>query len=59
MTENQSLQNFDWDAYELEKQGKQNEETKQKYDQTLWMPWIILYIVHLTAILVPSASLGI
>ena len=35
MTENQSLQNFDWDAYELEKQGKQNEETKQKYDQTL------------------------
>ena len=35
MTENPSLQNFDWDAYELEKQGKQNEETKQKYDQTL------------------------
>ena len=35
MTENQSLQNFDWDAYEMEKQGKQNEETKQKYDQTL------------------------
>ena len=35
MAENLSLQNFDWDAYELEKQGKQNEETKQKYDQTL------------------------
>ncbi len=35
MTENPSLQNFDWDAYEQEKQGKQNEETQAKYDQTL------------------------
>ncbi|MBR1923189.1 MAG: 30S ribosomal protein S1 [Paludibacteraceae bacterium] len=35
MTENPSLQNFDWDAYEAQKQGKQNEEIQAKYDQTL------------------------
>lgn len=35
MAENLSLQNFDWDAYEAEKQGKQNEELLQKYDGTL------------------------
>ena len=35
MAENLSLQNFDWDAYEAEAQGKQNEELIGKYDQTL------------------------
>ncbi|MCQ2312635.1 MAG: 30S ribosomal protein S1 [Paludibacteraceae bacterium] len=35
MAENLSLQNFDWDAYEKEAQGKQNEEVLAKYDQTL------------------------
>ncbi len=35
MAENLSLQNFDWDAYENEAQGKQNEEILAKYDQTL------------------------
>ena len=35
MAENLSLQNFDWDAYEKEAQGKQNEEILAKYDQTL------------------------
>ena len=35
MAENLSLQNFDWDAYEKESQGKQNEEILAKYDQTL------------------------
>ena len=35
MAENLSLQNFDWDAYEAQKQGKQNEEEIQKYNDTL------------------------
>ena len=35
MAENLSLQNFDWDAFECEAQGKQNEELVGKYDQTL------------------------
>ena len=35
MAENQSLQNFDWDAYEKESKGTQNEETLKKYDSTL------------------------
>ncbi len=35
MAENLSLQNFDWDAYEAEKKGTQNEELLQKYDNTL------------------------
>ena len=35
MAENLSLQNFDWDAYENESLGKQNEETLGKYDATL------------------------
>ena len=35
MAENLSLQNFDWDAFENEAQGKQNEELVGKYDQTL------------------------
>ena len=35
MAENLSLQNFDWDAFENEAQGKQNEEIVGKYDQTL------------------------
>ncbi|MBO7502678.1 MAG: 30S ribosomal protein S1 [Paludibacteraceae bacterium] len=35
MVENNSLQNFDWDAYESAQQGAQNEETLAKYDQTL------------------------
>ena len=35
MAENLSLQNFDWDAYEAQKQGKQNEEEIQKYNETL------------------------
>ena len=35
MAENLSLQNFDWDAYEKESEGKQNEEILAKYDQTL------------------------
>ena len=35
MAENQSLQNFDWDAYEKESKGTQNEETLKKYDDTL------------------------
>ena len=35
MAENLSLQNFDWDAFEAEKQGKQNEEIINKYDETL------------------------
>ena len=35
MAENLSLQNFDWEAYENETQGKQNEETLSKYDATL------------------------
>lgn len=35
MAENLSLQNFDWDAYENEKGGKQNEEILSKYDATV------------------------
>ena len=35
MAENLSLQNFDWDAFESEAQGKQNEEILAKYDATL------------------------
>ncbi|MCQ2345240.1 MAG: 30S ribosomal protein S1 [Paludibacteraceae bacterium] len=35
MTENKSLQNFDWDAYELEQKGTQNEEILSRYDATL------------------------
>lgn len=35
MAENLSLQNFDWDAYESESKGIQNEEILAKYDQTL------------------------
>ena len=35
MAENLSLQNFDWDAFENEAHGKQNEEIVGKYDQTL------------------------
>ncbi|MBO5816615.1 MAG: 30S ribosomal protein S1 [Paludibacteraceae bacterium] len=35
MAENLSLQNFDWDAFENEAQGKQNEEIVGKYDATL------------------------
>ena len=35
MAENLSLQNFDWDAYEAQKQGKQNEAEIQKYNDTL------------------------
>ena len=35
MAENLSLQNFDWDAFEAEAQGKQNEELINKYDETL------------------------
>ena len=35
MAENLSLQNFDWDAFENEAQGKQNEEILSKYDATL------------------------
>ncbi len=35
MAENLSLQNFDWDAYENESKGTQNEEILAKYDQTL------------------------
>ena len=36
MAENLSLQNFDWDAFENEAHGKQNEELVGKYDQTLY-----------------------
>ncbi len=32
---NPSLQNFDWDAFENEAQGKKNEELTAKYDNTL------------------------
>ncbi len=35
MAENQSLQNFDWDAYEKEQQGAKNEAEINKYDETL------------------------
>ncbi|MBO4986973.1 MAG: 30S ribosomal protein S1, partial [Paludibacteraceae bacterium] len=35
MAENLSLQNFDWEAFEQEAQGKQNEEILAKYDATL------------------------
>ncbi len=35
MAENLSLQNFDWDAYEKESKGIQNEEITNKYDATL------------------------
>ena len=35
MAENLSLQNFDWDAYEVEKQGTLNEEQISKYESTL------------------------
>ena len=35
MVENNSLQNFDWDAYESEKKGTQNEEVLARYDATL------------------------
>lgn len=35
MAENNQTQNFDWDAYEAEAQGKQNEELINKYDQSL------------------------
>ena len=35
MAENISLQNFDWDAFEAEAKGKQNEELINKYDETL------------------------
>ena len=35
MAENLSLQNFDWDAYEAQAQGKQNEELINKYQESL------------------------
>ena len=35
MAENLSLQNFDWDAFENEAKGTQNEELLSKYDATL------------------------
>lgn len=35
MAENQSLQNFDWDAYEAEQKGTKNEVEIQKYNDTL------------------------
>ncbi len=35
MEQNPSLQNFDWDAFESEAQGKLNEELTAKYDTTL------------------------
>ncbi len=35
MEQNPSLQNFDWDAFENDAQGKLNEELTAKYDQTL------------------------
>ncbi len=35
MEQNPSLQNFDWDAFESEAQGKLNEELTAKYDNTL------------------------
>ena len=35
MTENKSLQNFDWDAYEKASKGTKNEELLSKYDATL------------------------
>ena len=35
MAENLSLQNFDWDAFENESKGMQNEEILGKYDATL------------------------
>ena len=35
MAENLSLQNFDWDAFENESKGLQNEEILGKYDATL------------------------
>ena len=35
MAENLSLQNFDWDAFENESKGTQNEELLKKYDETL------------------------
>ncbi len=35
MAENLSLQNFDWDAFENEAKGTQNEELLKKYDETL------------------------
>ena len=35
MAENLSLQNVDWEAFENEAQGKQNEEILSKYDATL------------------------
>ncbi len=35
MTENNSLQNFDWDAHELASKGTLNEEILAKYDATL------------------------
>ena len=35
MAENFVMGNFDWDAYEAEKLGTQNEETLKKYDDTL------------------------
>ena len=35
MAENLSLQNFDWDAFENESKGTQNEELLSKYDATL------------------------
>ena len=35
MAENKSLQNFDWDAYEKESKGVQNEDTLKKYDESL------------------------
>ena len=35
MAENLSLQNFDWDAYEAQKQGTKNEEEIKKYNNTL------------------------
>ena len=35
MAENLSLQNFDWDAYEAQKQGAKNEAEIQKYNETL------------------------
>ena len=35
MAENLSLQNFDWEAFENESKGIQNEEILSKYDSTL------------------------
>ena len=35
MTDNDALQNFNWDSYEQQVQGKQNQEELAKYDQSV------------------------